>query len=115
MTNNEEVEIMGKSVSGIKKITSSKLKQQNENNEKELETALIENTIKTKRTVLKSDKSKKPQCTSLDVLLLIDEFKSKFEKLGEKAREIAQKNGRTVVTHEDADEALKQIRTEKAN
>ena len=42
----------------------------------------------------------------------MDEFKSRFEKLDEKAREITQKDGRTIVTYEDADEALKQIRAE---
>lgn len=111
--NNEEVEIMGKSVSWIKQTTDDNLKHQNENKENELVTALVENMIKTKITVLKSDKTEKPQKTSLDVLLLIDEFKSRFEKLGEKAREIAQKDGRTVVTYDDADKALRQIRAGK--
>ena len=41
---------------------------------------------------------------------LIEKFR--FEKLGEKAREIAQKDGRNIVTYADADEALKRIRAE---
>ena len=70
--------------------------------------------IKTKKTVLKSDKIETPQTTSLDVLLLIDEFKCRFEKLGEKAKEIALKDGRAVITYDDAEEALKQIRIGKS-
>ncbi len=106
---------MGKSVSRINQITNNNSKHQIESIESELLITLAENVIKTKKTIRKSDKTEKPQKTSLDVLFLIDEFKSRFEKLGEKAREIAQKDGRNVVTYADADEALKQIRAEKAN
>ena len=97
----------------MKNVTETNLKHQITSNENELVATFVKNMIKTKKTVLKSGKNEKPQSTSLDVLLLIDEFKSRFEKLGEKAREIAQKDGRTVVTYEDADEALKQIRAGK--
>ncbi|MCZ3371186.1 hypothetical protein [Methanobacterium veterum] len=105
---------MCKSMKKIKQITNSNLNHQTTSSESELVSTLIDNVIETKKTVLKSGKTETPQSTSLDILFLIDEFKSRFEKLGEKAREIAQKNGRTVVTYEDADEALKQIRTEKS-
>ncbi len=54
--------------------------------------------------------SSRLQNTSLDVLLLIDEFKTRFEKIGEIAKEIAKKDGRNIVNYEDAEEALKQIR-----
>ena len=74
--------------------------------------ALIENLLKTKQTIEKSDKTEKPQNTSVDAFFLIDEFKIRFEKLGEKAKEIAQKDGRTVVTYADAEEALRQIMAE---
>ena len=79
----------------------------------EMITALIENMIKTKRTVVKSDEIEKLQNTSLDVLLLIDEFKNRFEKLGQIAKEIAEKDGRSIVTYDDAEKALKQMRIEK--
>ena len=103
---------MCKSVGGIKQITDSNLKPEIKAVESELVAELIENVLKTKKTVKKSDKTEKPQNTSLDVLILIDEFKCRFEKLGEKAKEIAQKDGRNIVTYADADEALKRIRAE---
>ncbi len=109
---NKEVEIMGKSAGRLKQITDSSLKHEMENVEEELVTALIENIIKTKRTTIKTNGTEKLLNTSLDVLLLIDEFKNRFEKLGEKAEEIAQKEGRTIVTYEDAEKALKKIRAE---
>ena len=102
---------MGKSVREIKQIKDNNLNEI-KSTESELVNALVENLIKTKKTINKSDKTEKLQNTSLDVLLLIDEFKCRFEKLGEKAREIAQKDGRTIVTYADADEALKFIRAE---
>jgi len=101
---------MCRSAGRLKETTSNKLKPEVGNTEDELTIALVKNILKTKITVLKSDKTKNPQHTSLDVLLLIDEFKNRFEKLGEKAREIAQKDGRNFVTYDDAEEALKLIR-----
>ena len=104
---------MGKSAGRLKQITSSNSKPEIKNIKSELVTALLENIIKTKQTIKTSDKSKKPQNTSIDILILIDEFKIRFEKLGEKAKEIAQKDGRTIVTYDDAEKALKLIRAEK--
>ena len=40
-------------------------------------------------------------------------LKCRFEKLGKKARKIAQKGGSAVVTYANTDEALKHIMTEK--
>lgn len=97
----------------MKNVTKNNLKHEMKSTENELVAALIENMIKTKRTVAKSDEIEKLQNTSLDVLLLIDEFKNRFEKLGQIANEIAAKEGRTIVTYEDAEKALKQMRTEK--
>lgn len=97
----------------MKNVAKNNLKHEMKSTESELMTALIESMIKTKRTVVKSDEIEKLQNTSLDVLLLIDEFKNRFEKLGQIAKEIAKKDGRTIVTYEDAEEALKQIRIEK--
>ena len=97
----------------MSKAKNNDLKHEMKSTESELITALIENMIKTKRTVVKSDEIEKLQNTSLDVLLLIDEFKNRFEKLGQIAKEIAQKDGRSSVTYDDAEEALKQIRIEK--
>ena len=105
---------MNKNVMGIKQVRKTSLKHQEENEESELVNKLIENIIKTKKTVLKSDNIETLQTTSLDILFLIDEFKCRFEKLGEKAREIALKDGRAVVTYDDAEEALKQIRVGKS-
>ena len=106
------VKKMDKIVNTTKQVTNSNLKPKIKNTEEELVTALIENIIKKKRTTMKTNGTEKLLNTSLDVLLLIDEFKNRFEKLGEKAKEIAQKDGRTIVTYEDAEEALKQIRAE---
>ena len=39
-------------------------------------------------------------------------MKTGLKIFGEKAKEIAQKDGRTIVTYEDAEEALRQIRAE---
>ncbi len=97
----------------MKNITKNDLKHEMESTESELAEALIENIIKTKQTIVKSNGTEKLQNTSLDVLLLIDEFKTRFEKLGEKAKEIARKDGRIIVTYDDAEKALRQIRTEK--
>lgn len=97
----------------MSKAKNSDLKHEMKSIKNELAAALIENMIKTKRTVAKSDEIEKLQNTSLDVLLLIDEFKTRFEKIGEIAKEIAAKDGRTIVTYEDAEKALKQMRTEK--
>ena len=97
----------------MSKAKNSDLKHEMKSTENELATALIENIIKTKRTVTKSDEIEKLQNTSLDVLLLIDEFKTRFEKIGEIAKEIAKKDGRTIVTYGDAEKALNQMRTEK--
>jgi type II secretory pathway predicted ATPase ExeA len=97
----------------MSKAKNNDLKHEMRSIESELMTALIENMIKTKRTVVKSDEIEKLQNTSLDVLLLIDEFKNRFEKLGQIAKEIAQKDGRTIVTYGDAEKALKQMRIEK--
>jgi hypothetical protein len=105
---------MNKNVMGITQVKKTSLRHQEENEESELINKLVENIIKTKKTVLKSDNIETLQNTSIDILFLIDEFKCRFEKLGEKAREIALKDGRAVVTYDDAEEALKQIRTEKS-
>ncbi|OEC86266.1 MULTISPECIES: hypothetical protein [Methanobacterium] len=97
----------------MSKAKNSDLKHEMKSIKNELAAALIENMIKTKRTVTKSDEIEKLQNTSLDVLLLIDEFKTRFEKIGEIAKEIAAKDGRTIVTYEDAEKALKQIPIKK--
>ena len=97
----------------MKNVAKNDLKHEIDSTESELAAALIENIIKTKQTVITSDGTEKLQNTSLDVLLLIDEFKTRFEKLGEKAKEIAEKDGRTIVTYEDAEKALRQIRAGK--
>lgn len=97
----------------MKNVTKNNLKHEMKSIENELAAALIENMIKTKRTVAKSDEIEKLQNTSLDVLLLIDEFKTRFEKIGEIAKEIAEKDGRTIVTYDDAEKALHQMQTEK--
>lgn len=44
-------------------------------------------------------------------IILIDEFKTRFEKLGQIVKEIAQKDDRTIFTYDDAEKALKLIRT----
>jgi len=100
-------------VFGMSKAKNSDLKHEMESTKSELINTLIENIIKTKITVVKSDEIEKLQNTSLDVLLLIDEFKTRFEKIGEIAKEIAAKEGRTIVTYEDAEKALKQILIKK--
>ncbi|MGB9977869.1 hypothetical protein [Methanobacterium sp.] len=97
----------------MSKAKNSDLKHEMESTESELINTLIENIIKTKITVVKSDEVEKLQNTSLDVLLLIDESKTKFEKIGKIAKEIAKKDGRTIVTYEDAEKALNQMQTEK--
>ncbi len=104
---------MCKSMKKIKQITNSNLNHQTTSSESELVSTLIDNVIETKKTVSKSDKIETTQSTSLDVLFLIDEFKCRFEKLGEKAKEVALKDGRAIVTYDDAEEALKQIRAGK--
>jgi histone H3/H4 len=100
-------------VFGMSKAKNNDLKHEMKSIKNELAATLIENMIKTKRTVTKSDEIEKLQNTSLDVLLLIDEFKTRFEKIGEIAKEIAAKDGRTIVTYEDAEKALKQIPIKK--
>ncbi len=104
---------MKREVLEMKNVAKNDLKHEMESTENELAAVLIENIIKTKQTVITSDGTERLQNTSLDVLLLIDEFKNRFEKLGEKAEEIALKDGRTIVTYEDAEKALRQIRTGK--
>ncbi len=97
----------------MKNVAKNNLKHEMRSTENELMAILIENMINTKRTVVKSDEIEKLQNTSLDVLLLIDEFKNRFEKLGQIAKEIAEKDGRSIVTYADAEAALKQIKIEK--
>lgn len=97
----------------MKNVTKNNLKHEMKSTENELAAVLIENMIKTKRTVVKSDEIEKLQNTSLDVLLLIDEFKTRFEKISEIAKEIAEKDGRTIVTYDDAEKALNEMQTEK--
>ncbi len=97
----------------MKNATNSSLKHKMKGTEHELIIMLVERILEIDKTDNSLNKAEKLQNTSLDVLLLIDEFKTKFEKLGEIAKEIAKKDGRTIVTYDDAEKALRQIRAEK--
>lgn len=76
---------------------------------------LVERQIKTGEKIIKPDGTEKPiKVPRIDVLVLTDDLKDEFERINKMAGEIARKNGRSIVSYEDAEEAIKLVKIRKS-
>ena len=76
---------------------------------------LVERAVETKEKIKKQKEEERSRKVSrIDVIVLIEELKNDFKRINELSRDIAKKNGRTIVTYEDAEEAIRAIKAEKS-
>lgn len=81
-----------KKVLGMKKVTSDNLKRT-----REYESAIM--LVERQIIIKKPDETNPQKISTIDVVILLDEFKDDSQRINELAREIAKINDRSIVTY----------------